>query len=78
MVNSLTWDIDSKPMTKKILTTALLLAATVAINAQQKKGPNPPAVLTTSSNIPILNTDLGTFPYFKTLPNLYANDSTTI
>ena len=65
-------------MTKKILTTALLLVATVAINAQQKKGQNPPAIVTSSSNIPISNADLGTFPYFKTLPNFEAIDSTTI
>ena len=65
-------------MTKKLIATVLLISTTISINAQQKKVLNTPVAVITSNTIPISNVDLGTFPYFKTLPNFYANDSTTI
>lgn len=61
------------------LAILLFLTTATIVNAQQKTtAPVPPA---TTTVIPVSNADLGTFPYFKTLPNLSApnqSDSLTI
>lgn len=48
------------------------------VPAQQKRIVPSKVIKTVNSDsliIPISKADLGTFPYFKTLPNFYANDS---
>lgn len=66
-------------MTNTWLTTVLFLATASLGSAQQKTaGTATPA---TTNVIPVSQADLGTFPYFKTLPNLSArnqSDSLTI
>ena len=55
----------------------VILLTTVAINAQQKKVVSAPKVAS-NSGVSISNADLGTFPYFKTLPRFTPTDSITI
>lgn len=55
----------------------VILLTTVAINAQQKKVVSAPKVAS-NSGVSISNADLGTFPYFKTLPSFSPTDSITI
>ena len=55
----------------------VILLTTVAINAQQKKVVSAPKVAS-NSGVSISNADLGTFPYFKTLPSFTPTDSITI
>jgi len=63
-----------------LLTATSALMATILF-AQPKKQttskPTPQAPVETTA-IPISNADLGTFPYFKTLPNFRETDSLTI
>jgi OmpA-OmpF porin, OOP family len=66
-------------MNKFFLSTAVFMLAAFSARAQQTKQSNTTEVK--SNTIPISNADLGTFPYFKTLPNfrpLNQSDSTTI
>lgn len=57
-------------MRTRFFSIVILLTA-IMTNAQQKK-------VASSSGISISNADLGTFPYFKTLPSFSPTDSITI
>ena len=66
-------------MKNGLLATSMFFSAMIAAEAQQKAATAPTEAA--SSAIPISNADLGTFPYFKTLPNfrpMNESDSATI
>jgi len=68
-------------MIRKLLVTAICGATICTLHAQPKKKPASPSInqgAQETSVIPVSNADLGTFPYFKTLPNFEPTDSGTI
>jgi len=67
-------------MNRVLFATAILLLVTTTMKGQQKTTSGTTGVAA-NNTIPISNADLGTFPYFKTLPNFYPtneSDSVTI
>jgi outer membrane protein OmpA-like peptidoglycan-associated protein len=66
-------------MTRFFFTVAALLLLNTFLNAQEKKTASPSTSI--YSSIPVSNAELGSFPYFKTLPNFKPtnqSDSVTI
>jgi outer membrane protein OmpA-like peptidoglycan-associated protein len=67
-------------MNRVLFATTIFLLVTTTTKGQQKTT-NGATGVAADNTIPISNADLGTFPYFKTLPNFYPrneSDSVTI
>lgn len=63
-------------MNRIFFTATIIILLINTTTAQQKKAVDPRT--TDNTIIPISNADLGTFPYFNTLPNFHPTDSSTI
>lgn len=67
-------------MIRKVVTLALISLPAFVASAQQKKPAATKVNLPAKADlvIPVSKADLGTFPYFRTLPNFQATDSVNV